>query len=152
MKYKYGLLALLVLIASNTFASEGGKYGLGIILGEPTGITDKYFFNEESAIDFGAGWQISDTKNFQIYGDYLYHLNYILDVSEGTFPLFFGAGLRYVIREEDDDKLGIRLPVGLEYIVQNLPIRIFVELVPVLELTPDTELDLDGGVGVRYFF
>jgi hypothetical protein len=152
MKCKYVLLALLVLIASNTFALEHGKYGLGIMLGEPTGITDKYFFNEESAIDFGAGWQITDTKNFQIYGDYLYHLNYILDVSEGTFPLFFGAGLRYVIREDDDDGIGIRLPVGLEYIVQHMPIRIFVELVPVLDLTSDTEFDLDGGVGVRYFF
>ena len=114
--------------------------------------TLKFFIDENNAIDFGAGWQISDTDNFHIYGDYLYHLNYLLDVSEGTFPLFFGAGVRYVINEDDDDELGIRLPVGLEYIVQHVPIRIFIELVPVLDLTPDTEFELDGGVGARYFF
>jgi len=42
--------------------------------------------------------------------------------------------------------------MGLEYVFPKLPIRIFVELVPVLDLTPDTELDLDGGAGIRYFF
>ena len=66
--------------------------------------------------------------------------------------LFFGAGIRYVSNEDDDDELGIRLPVGLEYVFQNVPVRIFVEWVPVLDLTPDTELDMEGGVGIRYFF
>jgi len=152
MKYKYIFFALLVLLASNALASEDKNLGLGIILGEPTGITGKYIIDEDSAIDAGAGWKTSGTDKFHIYGDYLYHLNDIFDVSKGKLPLFFGAGIRYVSNEDDDDELGIRLPVGLEYVFQNVPIRVFGELVPVLDLTPDTELDMEGGVGIRYFF
>ena len=152
MKYKYIFFALLVLLASNALASEDKNLGLGIILGEPTGITGKYIIDEDSAIDAGAGWKTSGTDKFHIYGDYLYHLNDIFDVSKGELPLFFGAGIRYVSHEDDDDELGIRLPIGLEYIFQNLPIRVFGELVPVLDLTPDTEFDVEGGVGIRYFF
>ncbi len=152
MKVKIVIVALLVLFSGIALAAENNNLGLGVILGDPTGITGKYFLSAESAIDAGAGWETSGDDRFHVYADYLFHINDLFEVGKGSLPLFFGAGLRFISLEDDDDELGIRLPVGLEYVFPKLSIRIFGELVPVLELTPDTEFDLDAGVGIRYFF
>ena len=152
MKFKILVLAFMILFCVEAFASENNNLGLGVILGEPTGVTGKYILNDESAIDAGAGWETSGDDRIHVYADYLFHINDLFDVGTGSLPLFFGAGVRFISIEDDDDELGIRLPVGLEYVFPKLPIRIFGELVPVLDLTPDTELDLEGGIGIRYFF
>jgi len=152
MRIKIVIVALMVLSSAMAFAAEENNLGLGVILGNPTGITGKYFLDAESAIDAGAGWETSGDNRFHVYADYLYHINDLFDVGKGSLPLFFGVGLRFISIEDDDDELGIRLPVGLEYVFPKLPIRLFGELVPVLDLTPDTEFSLDGGVGIRYFF
>ncbi len=152
MKFKILALVFMTLFSMEAFAAEGDNLGLGVILGEPTGITGKYLLSDDSAIDAGAGWQTSGDDRIHVYADYLYHINDLFDVGTGSLPLFFGAGLRFISIEDDDDEFGIRLPVGLEYIFPKLPIRIFGEVVPVLDLTPDTEFDLDAGIGIRYFF
>ncbi len=152
MKVKLIVLTLMVLVSGVAHAAADNNLGFGVILGDPTGITGKYFLSEESAIDAGAGWKTSGDDRIHIYGDYLYHINDLFDIGAGTLPLFFGAGLRFISIEDDEDEFGIRLPVGLEYVFPKLPIRIFGEIVPVLDLTPDTEFELDGGVGIRYFF
>ena len=49
-------------------------------------------------------------------------------------------------------ELGIRIPVGLSYQFESGPFEAFLELVPVFNLLPQTRLDFDGGIGVRYYF
>jgi hypothetical protein len=152
MNVKIVVVVLIVLISAKAMAAEDNNLGLGVVLGEPTGITAKYLLSDDSAIDAGAGWETSGDDRIHIYADYLLYINDLFDVGTGSLPLYFGAGIRFISIEEDDDELGIRLPVGLEYVFPKLPIRVFGELVPVLDLTPDTEFDLDGGVGIRYSF
>jgi len=48
--------------------------------------------------------------------------------------------------------VGLRIPVGLEYIFSGERVDIFLEIVPLLDLVPDTDFSLNGGIGVRYFF
>ena len=50
------------------------------------------------------------------------------------------------------NKLGIRIPVGIEYLFGNVPLGAFFELVPILNLRPDTEFDFEAGIGIRFFF
>lgn len=152
MRIRIIVVVLLVLISANVLAAEDDNLGFGVIIGEPTGITAKYVLNDKSAIDAGAGWKTSGDDRIHVYTDYLIYINDLFDVGAGSLPLYFGAGIRFISIEDDDDELGIRLPLGLEYIFPKLPIRIFGEIVPVLDLTPDTEFDVDGGVGIRYFF
>jgi hypothetical protein len=146
------LSSLIVFLATNTFAAETGKFGIGVIAGKPTGITGKYMIDNDSAIDAGIGWETSGDNEFHVYGDYLYHLYDLIKVKKGKLPLYFGGGIRFVNRENRDNKFGIRIPVGIEYLFGNLPLGAFLELAPVLDLTPDTEFDLEGGIGIRYFF
>jgi hypothetical protein len=67
-------------------------------------------------------------------------------------PLFFGVGLRAVFREDAKDVVGIRFPVGLDYIWANYPFDVFLELVPILDVAPDTDFDLEGAIGARFWF
>ncbi len=152
MKIKYLVIPLILFFATNVFAIEAKRFGVGIIAGEPTGITGKYIIDDNSALDVGVGWETSGDDEFHIYGDFLYHWWDLIAVKKGKLPLYFGGGLRFIDREKRDDKFGIRIPVGLEYIFDNMPLRAFLELVPVLNLTPDTDFDLEGGIGIRFFF
>jgi hypothetical protein len=67
-------------------------------------------------------------------------------------PLFFGIGGRIIMNEDADDTIGIRFPVGLDYIFTNYPFDIFVEIVPILDVAPDTDFDLEGALGARFWF
>jgi len=152
MKTKCCVIVLIIFIATNALALERKKFGVGVILGEPTGITIKYMLDDKTAIDAGVGWETSGNNEFHIHGDYLYHMNDLIKVPQGKLPLYFGGGLRFIDREKKDDKFGIRIPVGLEYLFGNVPLGAFFELVPILNLTPDTEFDFEAGIGIRFFF
>ena len=154
-KMKTPLVAIIVLLAfpvSNTCAAERKPFGIGVIAGKPTGITAKLMVNSIHGIDAGIGWETSGDDEFIIYGDYLYHIYDLMDVSKGQLPLYFGAGLRYLDRDTKEDKLGVRIPAGIEYLFESLPLEAFIELVPVLNLSPDTDFDLEGGIGIRFLF
>ena len=152
MKLKYFIIPLIFLLATSAFAIERNRFGVGVIAGEPTGITAKFMIDDKNAIDGGIGWELSGDNDFHIYGDYLYHLYDLIKVPHGELPLYFGGGIRFVDRDKKDDKFGLRFPVGVEYLFENVPLGAFFELAPVLNLSPDTDLDLEGGIGIRYFF
>ena len=152
MKTKCFVIVLVIFIATNALALERKKFGVGVIVGEPTGITIKYMLDDKSAIDAAIGWETSGDNEFHIHGDYLYHMNDLIKVQQGKLPLYFGGGLRFIDREKKDDKLGIRIPVGIEYLFGNVPLGAFFELVPILNLSPDTEFDFEAGIGIRFFF
>ncbi len=153
------IFMFICFIPDSSFAKESVKpfaqkykFGIGVIVGEPTGITVKYNLDAKMSIDGGLGWSTSSDNEFHIYGTYLYHMYDLIKVPKGNLPLYFGGGFRFFKREKKDNEFGIRIPVGVEYQFENLPLGAFVELAPVLNLTPDTDLDLEGGIGIRYFF
>ena len=153
-----GLLMLSVLTgtsAAQTDANRSGskQVGLGFIIGEPTGIDLKIFLNRVHALEFALAWSLSDENEMHLQGDYLWHKYDLIDLDNGDeFPLFFGVGGRVVLRDERDDIVGIRFPVGLDYIFTNYPFDIFFELVPILDVAPDTDFDLEGAIGARFWF
>jgi len=141
-----------VLLSTSVLAADERTFGLGVIAGEPTGITGKYMLNDSNAIDAGVGWETSGDNEFHIYGDYLFHFHHLIEAKQGDLPIYVGVGLRWVRRENRDNKFGMRIPVGLEYIFGGGSLGAFAELVPVMNLKPDTEFDLEGGIGIRFYF
>lgn len=126
--------------------------GLGIILGEPTGINLKMFMSERNALNFGVAWSLSGNNDLHLQGDYLLHWYGKINPEVGRMPIYAGLGARIKLRENADDNFGIRIPVGLAYEFADAPFDIFGELVPLLELTPDTDFDLEGAIGARFWF
>jgi hypothetical protein len=108
--------------------------------------------SQSTAFDIGLAWSFSGSGHFHIHGDYLFHRFSVFDVSEGSLPLYFGIGGRILLRDNADDKIGVRIPVGIEYFFEGAPIAVFGELVPILDLAPDTDFEINGGLGVRFYF
>ena len=136
------------------------------MLGDPTGITVKYWLNGDRAIDGGIAWGTVHSGYFHLHGDYLFHNSSLIAVSKGKLPLYYGPGLR--IRSWTGDEywyhgkwhdvdggrvdLGVRFPVGLAYLFDGAPVDVFLEVAPTLNLVPDMSFEVDGGIGVRYWF
>ena len=124
--------------------------GLGIILGEPTGISFKNWTGSASAIDAAIAWSFDDEDSIHLHADFLRHDFGLIDVDPGSMPFYYGVGAR--LKLEDDPRLGVRGPLGLAYHFQDAPFDIFLEVVPMLDLIPDTEFEVDAALGARYFW
>ncbi len=131
---------------------DHGTFGIGVILGEPTGLSAKMWTTKTTGFDLGLAWSWSGDGHLHIHGDYLFHKFGFFDVSQGALPFYIGIGGRILLRDNADDRIGVRIPVGLEYYFDDLPIAVFGELVPILDLAPSTDFDINGGIGVRFYF
>lgn len=144
------VIALLTVMVFAGSAASQGAFGLGVIVGEPTGVSAKIWMSDRSAVDMGAAWSFSDEAALHLHADFLLHNFDLISVENGRLPIHFGIGGR--VKFEDDSKIGIRIPVGLTYIFDGAPVDIFVEAVPIVDLAPDTEFDVNAAIGARFYF
>ena len=154
MKRLVTLAILLSLIVPQlaVAGSNADGFGLGIIVGEPTGVDAKWWLSESSALQGAVAWSFSGNSNMHIHLDYIMHRFDIIDVSSGSMPLYFGIGGRVKFTEDADDDIGLRIPIGLSYMFANDPFDLFVEIVPILDLIPDTDFDINAAIGGRFYF
>lgn len=150
MKHKMVVL-LSILSFSAPLYSQNHNFGLGIQLGEPTGLNAKLWTGRTNAVDFGLAWSFEGRDEMIMQADYVWHAFDVFPVSSGELPLYFGIGGRAILRD-DDPLLGARIPVGIAYMFESFPLDVFFEIAPILNLAPSTEFDLAGGLGARFRF
>jgi hypothetical protein len=144
--------------------AEKGRLGLGIILGEPTGVSAKLFLGARSAtaVDVAAGSAVVN-GGLQVHADYLWHPLVLTQEEKFALPLYLGPGVRFLDdqrgRDANDYHLGLRLVVGLAFDFTTVPLDVFVEIAGVGDyiFSNDSQqrgfgLGLNGGAGVRYWF
>ncbi len=166
MKRILGVLILLAFFVNKPSVLALDGFGLGVILGEPTGVSVKKWVSDTRAIDGAAAWSLSDNESLQLHADYLIHLydpENLLAIQDKV-PLYYGAGVRVRLDAEDDDhgkdnddddgdtSVGVRIPVGMSYYFAKNSIDLFVEIVPILDVVPDTDFDVDAAIGARFYF
>jgi hypothetical protein len=135
----------------NLYSQESG-FGLGIMAGEPTGFSAKYWTDDSHAIDFGLAYSfVHPNKVFSLHGDYLFHFPNPLK-TDFRFPLYYGVGARIHFGNKDGNTLGARGVIGVVWIGKILPLDAFIELAPVFNIFPETSLHLDCALGARYYF
>ncbi len=146
---KITILLLIVLISNYSFASE--KKFIGFLLGNPTGLSGKYWLDDTKAIDAAAGFSVGKENPFTLHSDYLFHRpeSFYFD---NDYPLDFFYGIGGRMKFSDDINLGVRFPVGLIYRVNEKNAEIFSELAPVLDIFSRFGLNLNLGIGARYYF
>ncbi len=146
------VLGLLLAAAPSVLRAQERGFGLGIIMGEPTGISMKGWTGENNAIDAGVAWSFRTPSSFHLHADYLWHSYGVFKTSE-RIPLYYGVGGRVKIgRDGEDSRFGVRVVLGIDYMVKSAPVDVFLEIAPVMDLTPATELTANGGLGVRFWF
>jgi hypothetical protein len=144
---RYVLLIPVALLSLTLYSQENGL-GLGIIIGEPTGISAKLWTAERTALDAAVAWSFAATGYMRVHADLIWH-NFSLDVAQGKLPLYYGLGAKLLLSSELG--LGIRIPLGIAYLFESVPVEAFAELVPGLNLLPEAGFGLDAAIGVRYY-
>lgn len=160
--------------AAATEVGYSRKFGLGFMLGEPTGLSGKVWVGPTNAIDFGLGffsygWGnrcYTDNNNVQhcngytaydVIGDYLWQSNIVRGSAQLDWHLGIGGkisgGDYWRYREDGHDwSVGVRGSIGLDLMFQNPNfLEIFFEIAPVLYLIP-TFMAPDAALGVRFYF
>jgi hypothetical protein len=163
---KHSLYAIitffLFLFAAGTIAQER-HFGLGVILGEPTGISAKLWVSSATAFDFGLGWSFGGDRisrynggydggnRVHLHMDYLWHWFDAIHSSE-RFPLYAGVGGRINTGAGYGSSAAVRGVFGIAWLPHKVPIDVFLELVPALQVVPSVGFGIDAGLGARYFF
>ena len=141
---------VLILASLNIYSQQKG-FGVGIIAGEPTGISAKYWTSETNAFHLGLGYSFTSSNSLlDFYSDYVFHNSDIIKTKE-NLVVYYGPGARLKI-QKDNARLGLRGVIGIIWVPQDAPIDLFVELAPILDIIPGTKFDFAGAVGARYFF
>ncbi len=157
-----GALALSAVLAAPLAQAQDDGFGVGISVGEPTGLSFKGWLDNTRAIDVGLAWSFSENDSLQFHADYLIHDFNMLRPTEleGRMAVYYGLGARIKLSEDndgrgrnrDDTLVGVRIPIGVTYHFPRSPVDLFGEFVPVLDLAPDTDFDLNLAIGARLYF
>jgi hypothetical protein len=166
-------LSLLGAMAGSAKATEVGynrKFGLGIVVGDPTGLSAKLWVAPTNALDFGLGFWGYGVNNRCFndgtcprYGyhsgtfnmDYLWQSNIVrgqaqLDwhVGVGGRAIWVGGGCG-----GDCFAVAARAPIGLDLMFNNPGfMELFFEIAPAFYIVPGFGFDVEGGLGVRFYF
>lgn len=156
------LISVIIFFVMNLNAKEKQKkteietsydFGVGIVIGDPSGISIKLM--EDKNIDYSVaiGW-FSGVK-FHMHADYLWR-NYNalsnLNKPEGIIILYYGPGGLLRITSDDKFITGARMTVGTEYLLTKAPFGIFLEISPAFLITPEMKLSFFVGLGARFYF
>jgi hypothetical protein len=146
----YLIALFLICLINSNYAQQKGL-GLGIIIGEPTGLNAKFWISTETAIDMGLGYSFTSSNSIiDFYGDYVFHNPDMLKAEE-NFVVYYGPGVGLRINETNS-RLGVRGVIGILWLPANTSFDLFVEAAPILDIIPETRFDFAGGIGGRYFF
>lgn len=150
---------LVLFSAPQAEAAKHGPFGLGGIVGDPTGLSGKVFFSDNFALDFavGVGWW--GGQNFHTHVDVLWHID-LKTWSVGSLDLHLGVGPKigwywrgYYNRGSGAYfQAGVRVPVGVSWMFKKVPVELFAEIAPGGWFAGRVDFDLDGGLGARYYF
>lgn len=150
---------LLLSVASAVFA-ENGPWGLGLVIGEPTGVSAAYRLDKDHEIQGLLAWKLTSPGGVTAAADYLFLFSDLVKIDGITVPVYAGVGAKTMILTGDDRfsgsdsafALGLRLPVGVRWEFKEVPLEAFLEIVPGMLLLPGTYFDIGAGIGVRWYF
>jgi hypothetical protein len=171
--FLFSLVTAAVLLGSarTANATEVGynrKFGLGFVLGDPTGLSAKLWIAPTNALDFGLGfWGYGwddcagngpchhwGSHNGTFNMDYLWQSNIVR--GQAQLDWHIGAGGRALWFDGcngDCWAIGARMPVGVDLMFANPSfIEVFFEIAPILYVAPFVDFGVEGGLGVRFYF
>ena len=133
-------------------APEGTHFGIGPLLGDPTGATFEWMMTDEAALDLGVGIGVIHGEHFLAKLDFIW-LFLLGDFRSGTLDLRLGVGPRVgIFFDHGAFDLGWRIPIGLDWTFAGAPIDLFADFAPGMWLVRKPRFDVDVNVGMRFWF
>ena len=154
---KRTLIAAVVVLAAISTA-DAMYMGLGPMLGVPIGLGAKLWTRTGLALDAGVGYSWWQDSSLQVHGDLLFHsVQLTKSASEdGAMGLYMGLGAQVRMAgqaSEQNTRMALRMPFGLEYFFPRFPLSIYGEVVPRFNLgTTDQYFGGDAVFGFRFYW
>jgi hypothetical protein len=152
---RFSKLIFITLLLSSAQVYADNEFALGLILGNPTGLSGRVGIEESRSIDLAIA-STSGSRNWHIHGTYLFENIKTFRTELAPLNAFYGVGARMTSfendRQQDKTSLGVRLAVGVKMDLPTPQSEIFGEIAPVIDLTPDVDVDFDVGIGFRFRF
>ena len=149
MKTTIWMVVALMSAACTAFAQEKG-FGVGVIFGEPTGVSAKGWISDRGAIDGGLAWSYRHDGYVNVYMDYLWHFHNVFDRQQNVVP-YLGVGGR-IVGNRGSGTAGVRIAGGVSWLPARAPLDVYLEFAPIVDLAPETGFDANGGLGIRFYF
>jgi hypothetical protein len=152
MKKALLLLAVAVTLVagpSSAAVPRNNDVGLGIVLGNPSGVLGQFFMTRKALLDVTLAWSLNSDAALMAAVDYQIYNN-IAD-APAEWSWYYGGGGYVAFPENEDGILGVRVPLGIAYSFPRSIVDLWVEIDPGLQLIPDTEAEIMGGVGVTFW-
>ncbi len=149
--------------ALKSSAPMGRDFGLGIMIGEPTGLTAKIWTAPNTAFAISLG--NSYLGSFRVGLDYVWHFNAF---NSQVISLYAGPGVaigvgesggwwyskrdKYWYKQNDELGVGVRGLFGVNIVPRNTPLEFFGEIGIMVGLVPSSHTNAEGAIGFRYYF
>lgn len=156
------LFGIILFLGTIPLSAQDTGLGIGFVLGEPTGLSAKFWTTQKNALDFGLGYawggdrfnykgEYNGNRRVHFHMDYLWHSQNAIRSTQ-RFPVYYGLGFRFNSGAGYEESFGARGVFGIAWWPRDTPLDLFIELVPVFQLTPVTGFGIDAGLGIRIFF
>lgn len=169
---RFALVLLLLAGLSIPAMAQGPKgksFGVGFSLGDPTAVSFRFWTSRENSWDLAVG--ASYLGNPHVHGDYLWHFNDAFNSRIVSLYAGVGAALGFgdkhdgwvLIRykkgkdywyygdRNDDLVVAAKGTFGLNIIPRNTPLDIFLELNPIIGISPGFGFDIMPALGIRFY-
>ena len=149
---RLALLALIALGLCTAGAHASGERGsVGFVLGAPTGLSGKIFLRDTHALDFDVAYDFI-RPGLAASGDYLYHFRDVYRNSVIEIAPYVGGGGAIGLPKGDLFGVAARATGGVDFLFQEIPLELFVDLSPGVWIVPRTGFYGAGVIGVRFLF
>ncbi|KYG69918.1 hypothetical protein AZI85_15960 [Bdellovibrio bacteriovorus] len=148
---------LLVLLTTFLTFKAYADSAVGVVIGDPTGVSGRLGLDGKHSLEGALAYSSGHYDGLHIHATYLWDRARTFAVQRGgPIETYYGLGVRLINfnKGEHDGELAIgpRAPLGLLYNIDNPDIEIFGEVSLAVDLMPETNVDLDLGIGVRLRF
>lgn len=146
------MLMVFCISMSNQAKAQDGPFGIGISIGDYTGISYKYWLTPDYALNGVVNGTIREHgSNLYAHWDMLVHRHNMIEVDSGSIPLYYGFGFFARFHDGFDNDAGLRLPVGIEYLLEGDKLGVFIESAPTYQFTGNNFFTFQGAIGFRYY-
>lgn len=157
------LISVIMIVGTSAFAQspQGKKFGFGIMLGDPSGLTAKYWIKPHNAWVFDLGSSYFGSPRIDV--DYVWHFNAfnskivsLYAGPGGTIGFGKGHGFWYQNSQgfyvhENSTGFGIRGIFGVNFVPRRTPLEMFFEVGMLVGITPSFGSAVDAAFGIRFY-
>ena len=153
------LISVLFLFSSQILFAKPVQvsgFGLGGMLGDPTAFSFKGHLGNSKYFDAALAYNTGPADEIYIHGDYIIERQEHFQIDDEVFNLYYGIGARLYVadtkKHKDELHFGPRVPIGVAYNIKDPSVEIFGEIAAIMDIAPETDVDIDLSIGARYWF